>query len=72
MEVIIFIIGILLGCIISAVIFRVKSIGSLRIDASDPDDKPYLFLELSKEVGAVCRKKYVTLKVNVKNFLPRK
>lgn len=67
--VIIFCIGILVGCVITLSIFRMRSVGSLRIDTSDPDDGPYLFLELSKDVGAVYQKKYVTLKVNTKSFI---
>ena len=69
---IIFIAGVLIGCIFSVVICRLMSVGSLRIDTSDPDDNPYLFLELSKDVDTVSRKKYVVLKVSIKNFLPHK
>lgn len=72
MEALMFVIGVLSGCIITVVIFRVKSVGSLQIYTSDPDENPYLFLELSKDVGEVYRKKYVTLKVNIKNFIPHK
>lgn len=68
--IIIFVIGILIGCVISLSIFRMRSVGSLRIDTSDPDDGPYLFLELSKDVSVVYQKRYVTLKVNTKSFIP--
>lgn len=68
--VIIFVIGILVGCIITRSIFRMRSVGSLRIDTSDQDDEPYLFLELSKDVSVVYQRKYVTLKVNTKSFIP--
>ena len=67
---IIFLIGILVGCVVTLFIFRMRSVGSLRIDTSDPDDGPYLFLELLKDVGVVCQRKYITLKVNTKNFIP--
>ena len=68
--IIMFVVGILVGCVIALSIFRMKSVGSLRIDTSDPDDGPYLFLELSKDVGVVYQRKYVTLKVNTKSFIP--
>lgn len=68
--IVIFLIGILAGCVVTLFIFRMRSVGSLRIDTSDPDDEPYLFLELSKDVGVVCQRKHVTLKVNAKSFTP--
>jgi len=68
--IIIFGIGVLIGCALTVIICRMRSVGSLRIDTSDPDDSPYLFLELSKDIGEVYRKKYVTLKVNTKSFIP--
>ena len=46
MELIILVIGILIGLLIERYIFQEKPIGSLRIDQSDPDSGPYLFLEL--------------------------
>lgn len=70
--VIVLAIGILIGCIITKIIFQIGSIGSLRIDTSDPDDEPYLFLELSKSVKHIYRQKYVTLKVNTKSYIPHK
>lgn len=68
--VIIFFIGILVGCVITLSIFRMRSVGSLRIDTSDPDDGPYLFLELEKDIGEIYQKKHVVLKVNTKSFIP--
>lgn len=70
--IIIFVIGIFVGCVIALPIFRMRSVGSLRIDTSDPDDGPYLFLELSKDVDVVYQRKYVTLRVNTKSFIPHK
>lgn len=68
--IIIFVIGIFVGYVIALLIFRTRSVGSLRIDTSDPDDGPYLFLELSKDMDVVYQKKYVTLRVNTKSFIP--
>lgn len=68
---IIFAIGLIIGCLISAIIRRVKSIGALRIDTSDPDG-PYMFLELDKGVDTISSKKYVLLRVKLRNYIPHK
>lgn len=68
----VFCIGVLFGCIISKIISRVKVVGSLCVDTSDPEDGPYLFLELSKSMDVVAKKKYVILKVNLNSFIPHK
>ena len=47
-------------------------IGTLRVDTSDPEDRPYLFLELEKNVGYISSKSYVLLKVNTQSYLSRK
>ena len=67
---VIFGIGILVGIVCTTVATRTKSVGFLRVDMSDPDDGPYLFLELSKDIGEIYRKKYVMFKVSLKNFIP--
>lgn len=67
---IVFVIGILIGMIVSEIISRNDSIGALRVDSSDPDDGPYLFLELSKDVNHIKRKKYIVLKVNTNSYIP--
>ena len=41
-------IGIMVGVLLSRFIFREKPVGSLRVDESDPDSGPYLFLELDR------------------------
>jgi hypothetical protein len=69
---VIFGIGILVGIVCTTVATRTKSVGSLRVDTSDPEDGPYIFLELSKRIGDISSKKYVVLKVKLENFIPRK
>lgn len=63
-------IGIVIGILIGAVLFRRRPVGNLRVDHSDPTSGPYLFLELGTDVGTVMRKKYVTFKVRIEDFLP--
>ena len=62
--VIAFILGLLGGWIIAAIILRhKKSIGSLRVETSDPDG-PYLFLELNDgNISELLRKRHVILNV---------
>lgn len=75
MEIILaLIIGIVAGFIIAAFKFQkwADPVGTLRVDKSDPDDNPYLFLELTKDIDFVYRNKYVTFEVNTQNYIPRK
>ena len=72
MEVILFLGGVVLGSIISAAINKMRSIGALRIDQSDPADKPYMFLEIKRGVEDISRRKLVVLKVKRENFIPHK
>lgn len=66
-------IGFISGIIITLIIIRnFFSSGNLRIDLSDPEDGPYLFLELTKELNAVLNKKIVIFTVRIKNDLPHK
>lgn len=65
-------IGFILGIIIAIIIFRCRIVGSLRVDNSDPSENPYIFLELEHNLDAVYKKKYVVLKVKIKDFIPRK
>ena len=41
-------IGVMVGVLLSRFIFKEKPVGSLRVDESDPDSGPYLFLELDR------------------------
>ena len=62
--VIAFIAGLLVGGLIASIILRnKKSIGSLRVETSDPDG-PYLFLELNDgNISELLRKRHVILNV---------
>lgn len=69
-------IGGFIGCIITRNAMLKKSaesfVGTLRVDTSDPDDNPYMFLELSKNVKDVTNKKSVVLKVSTENYISQK
>lgn len=67
------IIGILIGIIASRFIFRERPVGSLRVDESDPDSGPYLFLELDRSgAAAIYKQRYVRLRVELKNYISHK
>lgn len=73
MEVILWIaIGSCIGILSTIFSLHHLLIGDLRVDQSDPEDGPYLFLELQKGVSNFKNKKYVILKVNIKNYISRK
>lgn len=71
MESIIFLmIGIVLGYVLSRVVPKEKPVGTLRVDRSDPDSGPYLFLELTQQgAGSIQKKKYVLFKVDLKSYI---
>lgn len=68
----VFCIGLLVGCVLMKVIFQTTSVGSLRIDTSDTEDGPYLFLELSADIKELCKKNQISLTVNTEDFITRK
>lgn len=70
---------IIIGCILCALIGfvigvknRSKPLGTLRVDHSDPDDGPYLFLELSEDPEKLINQQYIILNVNVEDYISHK
>ena len=63
----------LVGLIGGFVVFKTtkkdKPVGTLRIDTSDPDDGPYLFLELASDPRTLMGRKTVTLDVNTESYI---
>lgn len=60
------------GIVIGVAIGSDHPVGDLRVDRSDPTSEPYLFLELDTDVHDVIRKKQVTFRVKLEDFIPRK
>ena len=48
------VIGIIIGILIGAILFRHRPLGNLRVDRSDPTCGPLLFLELVRMLGLSC------------------
>lgn len=69
MEVLLVLLGFVGGMAFFLICLTARSIGTLRVDQSDPTEQPYLFLELDKPVESVINKKYVLFRVSKKNFI---
>lgn len=67
--ILIFLLGLVIGIISTIVIQRKKVVDELLVDISDQEDGPYMFLNLKHTPTDVMKKKYITLKVTLKNFL---
>ena len=71
--IIVLLIGVVIGMLVSRFIFREKPVGSLRVDESDPDSGPYLFLELDpNNADAIYKQRYVRLQVELRNYISHK
>ena len=68
-EVLLVLLGFVGGMTVFLICLATRSIGTLRVDQSDPTEQPYLFLELDKPVESVINEKYVLFRVIKKNFI---
>lgn len=65
------IVGFIFGIFVT-LLAKDKPVGSLRIDHSDPDSGPYLFLELDHGIGDIYKKHYVRMRVKIEDYIPHK
>ena len=66
------VIGVLFGFIFAVLLQKRKKIGALRMDQSDPNEAPYLFLELDPDgMRKINRFKTVALRVRLEKYIPR-
>lgn len=70
--IVVFVVGAVFGAILFHTIDRLGTVGNLRIDHSDPEDGPYMFLESYESVSKLSSKRYAVLRVVVDDYLPRK
>lgn len=59
-----------IGILIGKYLFREYPVGDLRVDRSDLDDGPHLFLELNTDVRTITAKKRVVFRVKAVDFIP--
>ena len=62
----------ILGLIIGLRKTEKKIVGTLRIDHSEPDEAPLLFLELSTDPRFLMKEKQIILDVDTKSYLSQK
>ena len=67
-----FIFGHISGIDITKKTYRNRSLGTIRVDSSDPEDGPYLFLELNAPPSMIAEKDYVMFKVNTESYISQK
>lgn len=67
-----FLLGLAMGCIFTKLLSHPETVGALRVDSSDPDDGPYLFLELTSNPEVIKTKKYIYLKVDTRSYITQK
>lgn len=65
-----FFIGAIVGLLVGIAIVPTKIIGTLKIDHSDNDDRPYLFLEMNTSLEKLSKKKCVIMKVDIGDYIP--
>lgn len=67
-----FVLGLTIGYIASQIMGREEPVGDLRIDNSDPEEGPLLFLELDSNPNTLKLRKKVTLNVKAENYISQK
>lgn len=71
MFVLSFLLGVVIGVTVTSLLIR--SVGVIRIDQSDPDDRPYLFLEINRGCyEKLLRSKRVIFEVRKENYISQK
>lgn len=67
------IMGVVLGAIFTLLIVRRSKSGVLKVYIpDDPEEQPYLYVELNKPVGLICDEQQVLFTVDVKNIKTHK
>ena len=71
-KLLLFVLGVMVGMLLTKLSYKPDIVGTLRMDSSDPDDGPYLFLELETTPETLKKQNFVTLKVNNESYISQK
>lgn len=66
MDVLFYICGVIMGIAITLILIKLTRAGTLVVYVPNSDDAPYLTLELDQSVGQISKKKYTTVKIDVR------
>lgn len=69
MDIFYVIVAVLLGFALGYISNAKRVMGVMRIDNSDPEDEPYLFLELKTGIGKLEHGDIVSFKVNTESYI---
>ena len=64
--------GVIAGYNLALMRIHSKTFGVIRIDRSDPDDGPYMFLETKQHPDALMNERFVIFEVCNENFISSK
>ena len=69
-----FVIWGVIGFFIGKLMRQGRVVGTLRVDTSNEDGSPYLFLEVNDvaDINNIGSNDYVRFKVKIENYIPRK
>lgn len=66
MEILFFAGGIVIGIILTRIMLNKEIVGTIKVDSSDPDSPPFLFLEIDRGKGELLQKReFITLRVDL-------
>lgn len=71
MDVLFYICGVIMGVVITVIVTRMTRAGTLVVYVPSLEEAPYLTLELDQSVGEITKKKYTTVKVDVRTLNTR-
>lgn len=64
--------GGLVGFLLAAIVLVERADGTIKVDASDPDEDPYVFLELNEYPTFMKRRNFVIFRVDPNDYVTRK
>lgn len=65
--------SIMLGVVLTLIVVRHRSAGTLKVYIpDDQDESPYLYVELDRSVESICKNKQVLFRVDMRNIRSQK
>lgn len=71
MDVLFLVCGVIIGVVATVIVSRMRRAGTLVIWVSTADEPPYMSIDLDHHPTQIAKKKYVTVKVDVRTLNTR-